>query len=142
MTKVAPSRVTNFIVADALRQEATGKITIIGAFAAASIFLFNRPTLPVGMPLAFYIVFKDGEGTFVAQMQIFGPDKKPIGERFQLGTVTQPPKEPLQLLVNFATIILPALGEYRVEILLDGNSYTESFTVGYGEMPQFKPPSV
>ncbi len=133
--KDLPSGIYNFLVADNVRQESTGKVTIIGAFSAGQIILTGKPVFPVSLPLAFFVVFKDGEGIFDAKIRITDPNQKTIGDAISLGLLTKNPQQAMQLLINFPMIPLIGEGEYKVEIMLDDRVYTEEFVVRKGSLP-------
>jgi hypothetical protein len=132
MPKKFPSKHYLFLVADAVRQEANLKVSILGVFPAGDIRVAAGTPFPVTFPLAFWFVFVDGEGDFEAKVTVRDPSgatlvpPTPMGPPSHKGTAG-----PLQIVVNFPLITLPSPGKYTAEIILDDRAYSDSFTVNF-----------
>lgn len=137
MAKQQPSGIKTFVVAENVRTEAHGKGTILGVFAGGIIVVPKTSIFPVNFPLAFYVVFSDGEGVFDTKLDLSDPTGKPLGTTFPMGLQTMEPTKSLQLLINFPLISLPVAGRYEVAITLDNRKYRDSFTVRTGDAPGF-----
>jgi hypothetical protein len=109
-------------IAEAVRQEANGKLTAIGMYAGGGI-LFTPPTpLPAAIPLAIAFLFREGEGTFSGRFKIIAPSQTVLIEQ-DMGQVTKKPDEPMILLLQFANFIVPEVGDYGFEVALDDQRY-------------------
>jgi hypothetical protein len=134
MTNILPSKIDTFILAEALRPEPGGKISILGAFAAAIVRLPPGTKFPVNVTLALYMLFRDGEGTFDAKIKLIPPGGAVAGP-FQIPTSVKEPGQPFTLLVNFPIFSLTAVGKYSIQVFLDDKQYNEEFTVAISKTP-------
>jgi len=128
MSKIFPTQMDIFIVADSVRQESGGKVSLLGVFAGGRIVIGSNQRLPAPIPLAFYCLFSSGEGEFAAKAKIHTPSKGEIGP-FDLPGVTKIPNQSITMLLNFPIIVLPDLGKYVLEIFLDDKSYKDEFSL-------------
>jgi hypothetical protein len=127
MTKqVPPPKHDLFIVADNVREETGGKLTIIGAFSFGEVQLAKGTPLPAAITLSLYMAFKDGEGTFDASLALMDPAGQQLGV-FNFGKITKNPGAPLNLIVNLPVFLVTQLGRFLVEAKLDGKTYQDSF---------------
>lgn len=135
MPKVYPTKISVFLIADAIRNEVGGKTTIMGAFAGGQVIFPTGAQFPAAIPLAVFAVFNDGEGTFTARLLISHEADKTIAGDVSWGDVAKMPDQPMQMMANFNLFVFPALGEYKAEILLDDHSYTEHISIRIGDQP-------
>lgn len=137
MPKVYPSETDTFLVAEALRQEMGNKITIMGAFAAGNILLPPEAKFPAAISLAFYTVFRDGEGVFQAKLRITDPNGKLITPNLPMGNTTKLASQPMQVSMNFGMFPLAMPGKYKIEIMLDDHIYEKSMSITVSDKPIF-----
>src|SRR4051812_22136847 len=116
MPKVYPPKVDLFLIADALRQEVGGKVTIMGAFSGGRIVFGPDTIFPVGLPLAFFAAFQEGEGTFKLSVSVKDPAGQELLPKADLNETTKTTGDTLQLMVNFNVFVFPAVGKYQVEL--------------------------
>ena len=135
MPTVYPPKISTFLIADAIRREVHGKITIIGAFAGGQILLAPGSTFPAALPLAFFTAFTEGEGNFKARLRIFDPNNNRLGNEVEIGSVTKLPDQPMQLMVNFNVLPFPMSGTYKIEVSLDDRVYTEHISISISPKP-------
>jgi hypothetical protein len=129
MTKVAPSKLAFVIVAENIRQELGGKVTIIGAFLGGRIVLPKDAVFPATMALGFYALFDDGDGEFNTKVRLFNPDSDQMGPDIDLGKSTKFPNQSLGIIVNFPIFQVVKAGRYSIEIYLDDHVYKDGFAV-------------
>jgi hypothetical protein len=135
MANVYPPKIDTFLIADAVRQEASKKATIIGAFAGGQIFVSPGSTFPVAFPMAIYAVFSEGEGTFKGGLNILDPNNNPLGPDIAVGEVTKTAEQPLQMILNFTLFPFPKAGVYTTKISLDDHVYLEKFSIAVSPVP-------
>jgi hypothetical protein len=131
--KVYPKKDALFLIADSLVPNATGKTTIIGAFAAGQILLTPGASFPASIPFAVYMVFQDGEGTFKTNIRIVGPDNTSLIGDVAVGDTLKLAGQPFQLNVNFNLFQFPREGTYKVEVLLDDHVYSNNISIRISE---------
>ena len=129
MAQQLPSEIHFFLLADAIRQELGGKLTIIGAYSGGGIVFAKNQTFPAAMPLSILVIFKDGEGTFQGKLRVLDPLNKPAIPEFPLGQVSKVANQVMQLALNFPAFQFPSAGTFKVQIELDGHVYDESFSI-------------
>jgi hypothetical protein len=128
VNKTLPDKHDIFILAENLRQELNGKVSILGAYAAGQILIGDSEKLPATIPLAMYILFKTGEGTFNPKVSITFPSGQRIGP-FQTPQIMKAASQPMSLLLNFFMMRLPEIGIYKIEIDLDDRVYADHFSL-------------
>src|SRR3990170_6853318 len=87
MPKMLPKRI-HFLIADAIREETGGKLTVMGLYAGNDIRLQGPlPTeIPDGMKgiaipsLAILAIITDGHGEFRTQFYLYDPNDKLLGQ--------------------------------------------------------------
>jgi hypothetical protein len=121
---------TLFFICESVRQEAHGKVSLLGLFTAGEILV------PVGTPmplilasLAFLIVFKDGEGQFSLTMSLFNPSEQPIVRQAKMPEIYKEPGKAHNVMINFAPFQTPELGRFRVVVELDDRKYERTFLI-------------
>jgi hypothetical protein len=63
----------DFLVCDAVRQDADGKLILAGFYPTAEVKLDPTARLPVALNLTFVFVLKDGDGQFRATLRVADP---------------------------------------------------------------------
>lgn len=126
MTNRLPSRADLFLIAESLRQEQYGRISILGSYALGQILINPDQALPVALPLAIHALFREGEGKFKQRLRILTPSGKEMFS-INLPDVEKKPEESLAFGVNFAVMSLPEIGPYKVEIILDDKPFEFEF---------------
>lgn len=129
MPKTFPSKIHTFLVADAVRAEANGKATILGAMSGGRIIIQGDPKFPIAVPLAFFVAFTDGEGDFAISIRVIDPAGTPMSADLSIGQLKKTPEQSLQLLINFPLIPFITEGRFKVQILLDDHVYEDGFSV-------------
>ena len=132
MANTYPEKIDLFLVAESLRQERGGKITILGAFSGGRVLLSKGGTFPVALPIAFLIAFNVGKGHFKTRIRITDPNGEPVVEDLPTGDIDKAPEQTMQLMVNFGVFEFSMPGRYRVDSFLDDRVYTEYLNVGVG----------
>jgi hypothetical protein len=131
MPTVLPSKHDTFVVADAIRQEQSQKVTILGAFPMRDIRVAAGTLFPITLPLGFWFVFGDGEGDFNIAVRLIDPTGTALGPPTSLPPSHKGPDGPFQLVVNVPLITLPLPGKYTVEVTINNKPYRDTFTVGF-----------
>jgi|SRR5271165_260057 len=134
MANTYPKDVTVFLAADAIRQEMGGKVSLLGVFANGSIVLPQEAKFPAGLPLAFYFAFADGEGKFSPALRIIDPSGKQVTDLKMADTVKKY-NESMQFVINFGVFLIPMVGKYQVDLMLDGRVYVNSITISVANNP-------
>src|SRR5258706_1529993 len=123
MTKKLPSDSDIlFLLADLARNEAGGKMTLMGLYTDGAILIPNGTALPVNLQLVFYYLVKAGEGDFKADFRVIAPSGKQVAGGV-MPNATKEKNKPLTLLLQFPVITLPELGTYNLELILDSSTF-------------------
>jgi hypothetical protein len=130
MSKPSDSK-TLFLVCDSARQEVGGKATLIGFFGSEEVWIAKGTPLPVGFPVSFVFVFRDGEGSFSATVELLSPSKVQIGGVQTMPTVIKESRKSATVMINIPMFVFTELGTYTVILSLDGTRYTRTLTIGY-----------
>lgn len=139
MTNVLPKRV-NFLLADQIREEAGGKLTIIGLYANDEIILLGDlpEELPIGLQglalpaLSILVQLKDGIGNYNGEAQVIDPNGKPLIIPAKL-TISLKENVWSNLIVPFVPFPLPKFGLYTFELKLDNKKYKYTFTIRHSD---------
>lgn len=129
MTKQFPtdSRCT-FILCDAIRQEAGGKVSLLGVFANGEIVSAPGVSLPTSMPLAFYFLFIDGVGRFDLKIDVMTPSHKLLVDG-PVNPVEKLANKNLTVAIQLPLVDLAEAGQYTFTVKLDSQTYTRPFTL-------------
>jgi len=130
-----PQDVT-FLVAEDIRQEASNKISFIGAYTGRSLQIpASGPSQHVAgvtltLPqLAFYFGLRGGKGVYSARPELIGPDNVNLTPGLQAQQAAKP-IETLVLDIMFKVAPFPLkLGTYRARVFLDDKVYEQTFSV-------------
>jgi hypothetical protein len=133
--KFPTDKKTNFLIADDIRQEVSGKAIIIGYCAGETIALsfpkdivVNKNNPVLFATFCFLWVFTDGEGEFEASITINYPD----------GSIKETPPLPLtkntdgaaNLLIKFSPFEVYGFGEFECCVDLgEGHLYKRKFHI-------------
>jgi hypothetical protein len=112
----------SFLLCDAVRQSADGKLDIAGYFPTGEIKLDPAAQLPVALNLTFVFILKDGEGRFRAIHRIVDPLGKEL-HRFELPEINKIAGLSHAMMLPVAQIPIVHSGNYLTSIELDGQPY-------------------
>ena len=121
---------TLLLLADDVRQEVDGKVTLMGYMPGDTLTLGPQP--PTSAPqealqsLAMIVVFQDGAGEFELLVSLIGPDGK---DRFA-GSVKQTVRKNTDGAMNVNLVMRPMfvhVGTYHLTVSLDDRTYKRSF---------------
>ncbi len=136
MKKIFPTdKKINFLVADDVRREVSGKAIIIGYYSDGSIISSypETPKISKNQPMVFpsfcfLWVFTDGEGDFDVTASIKYPDGTIIEVISQ--TMNKKRGEAQNLLVRMSPFLTHIFGEFECIVNLDDNhQYTRKFRI-------------
>jgi hypothetical protein len=117
-----------FLLADFCREESGGKFSVLGLYAGGAMLVpKDRPT-PHVMPLALIFLVTSGAGTFKPTVEVKDPAGKSM---LQVPLVEQakPGDAAATIILQFANLVLPELGQYTVILTLNGVEFRRSFVV-------------
>lgn len=147
MAKALPKQL-RFLLADSVREELGGKLTVIGLYTGGEVILQNA--MPAEVPegfqgialpgLTILAVFEDGQGEFEVQFQIYDPTNRPLGKSAPT-TVVKAKNTTQNLIFPIMPFPVTGLGRYRFELRLDNRKYGYSFTVRHAD-PNARLPSL
>jgi len=136
MAKVYP-KLLRFLLADAVREESGGKLTILGLYSGDQLVL--QGPLPKAVPKGFkgmalpgltvLVMISDGHGEFECRFQIFDPNDALLGDGKALILVNKQKDVASNLLFPITPFPITAFGRYRVLCKLDGRSYEYAFQI-------------
>ena len=130
MTAVPSDAAVNFLLAESVRQELGGKLTIIGLYPG------NQITIPKGTKqlvtsIAFAFIVLDGDGTFSTTFSLRAPSGKVIFKDDFLQRSVKNPGEPLIVLIAVQPFVTDETGKFDISLHLDSATYPRSFTVDF-----------
>ena len=121
------------LVAESVRIEADGKISMFGMLGTERIQLAAVTKLPAALPLTFIFLLREGVGSFTGSFQIRDPAGKAIHEE-RLAIAKKPsPSENHGIAITMMPFVVPSYGQYRLTLTLDGRRYKRTFTVDPSE---------
>jgi len=128
---------TKLVIADDVRQEQGGKVTILGIYSGSVINVsltmpsINSINLAPALPsLAFLWWFADGEGHFNMTASVTDPNGT-IMFNLPNTNVQKNPDGDMNIMMKVAPFPLIA-GEYKCSITLDQQEYRRSFKIVFG----------
>jgi hypothetical protein len=128
----------DFIICEEIRQEYGNKLSLLGVFGggigidtAKSSGSTNTYAIP---SLSFYFNFRDGEGTFKADIKILDPDNEIILED-DAGELTKQPSASMCFYLSCRPFIFKKVGEYVAQLTLNETRYVGRFSVKHGSAP-------
>ena len=154
MRKQSPKNV-QFLLADFVREEVGGKLTVMGLYSSAEVLLqgeipkaFPEGVKGLAIPsLTIVAVVVDGLGKFNARINLFDPYGMPLGiEAKGPGMVIDKVAAgAANILIPISPFPIPAFGEYRLELELDTKKYFYSFKIRHSNpavrFPQVEEPA-
>jgi hypothetical protein len=130
VTKAPSDAAVNFLLAETVRQEVGGKLTIIG-FYPGNQLLIPKGTKQTVTPLAFIFLVLEGEGTFPSSISLVSPSGKAMFQDEKMPDTVKIPKQPLSVLVGVQPFVTDEIGKFDVTLRLGDASYRRSFTVDF-----------
>jgi len=136
MKKIFPTdKKTNFLVADDVRQEASGKAIIIGYYSGENVVFSLSKDIeineqhPMAYPsLCFLWVFTDGEGEFSINTSITYPDGSIHNALTK--TINKKRDGAANLLIKLSPFVTHIFGEFECCVNLgDGHQYKRKFYI-------------
>ena len=117
-----------FLICDAVRQNADGKLDIAGYYPTGEVKLDPAAPLPVSLNLTFVFILKDGEGRFRATHRIIDPLGKEL-HRFDLPEVNKVAGFGHVMMLPVAQIPIVHSGNYVTSVDLDGQPYQRTVRI-------------
>ena len=118
----------DFLVCDAVRQNAEGKLDIAGFFPNREVKLAATAPLPVSLNLTFIFVLKDGDGKFATTLSITDPLGKEL-HRYELPQINKLAAAAHALLLPVAQIPIAHSGNYTIAVEIGGQSYQRTVRI-------------
>jgi hypothetical protein len=112
----------SFLVCDAVRQGADGKLDIAGYYPTGEVKLDPAARLPAPLNLTFVFILKDGEGRFRAIHRIVDPLGNEL-HRFELPEINKIAGLSHAMMLPVAQIPISHSGNYSTSIEIDGQRY-------------------
>jgi hypothetical protein len=113
-----------FLACESIRQEAGGRLTIIGAVTSGDMLVPSGTQLVTLASLAFLFVFRDGQGTFPGSFSLMAPSGQTLVDQHKLPNSV---KVPGDLVVNIAPFETKELGEFRAVARLADQDFVRTF---------------
>jgi hypothetical protein len=146
MLTVLPRQI-HFLLADSVREELGGKLTVIGLYTGGEVIL--QGAMPADVPkgyermalpgLTILAVCEDGEGQFQLEFELYDPSDRPLGKSAPT-QVVKAKNAPQNLIFPLVPFLVPRFGRYRFELRLNNRKYEYSFTVRHSD-PHASAPS-
>lgn len=141
MANIYPKDV-RFLLADAVRQEQGGKLTVLGLYSGDSVLL-NDP-LPKVFPegkqgfalhgLTILVTICDGQGHFDCSIHLFGPDRKELGKGANRLEVNKEKDASANLIFPMEPFLINGFGIYRFALQLNKHEYEFKFSVRHADL--------
>jgi hypothetical protein len=140
MANIYP-KIVKFLLADAVRQEQGGKLTMLGLYSGDSVLL-NDPlpkVLPEGkqglaLPgLTIVATICDGQGHFDCSIHLFGPDGKERGKGANRLEVNKQKDASANLIFPMEPFPINGFGIYRIVLQLNKHEYEFKFNVRHAD---------
>ena len=135
MKQIPPNSV-KFVLSDDIREEAHGKMTIVGLYADDKIFVEMKPAVPLPpgivtvVNLSIACMMFGGAGNFNIKAEITGPAWQPITQIN--GTQDFIPGATATFVLKGAPIALPQYGAYLCKITVQQKVFSYTFEVWPG----------
>jgi hypothetical protein len=137
MANVYPKDV-QFLLADAVRQEAGGKLAVLGLYSGAVLL---KDTLPKELPegakgmalprLEVLVTIFDGYGRFNVDLRLLGPRGTVIGKGATEIFVDKKKDAAANVIFPIEPFPIPGFGTYRITMQLNRHRYEFKFGVGH-----------
>lgn len=116
------------LLAESVRLESPGKISILGFFGGETIQLAHGTSLPAAFQLALVFMLRDGAGTFQTSISI----KKPVTTEsvvIKLPDSVKLPNESHGVVVLLQPFQVSELGTYEVTLALDNKLFSRKINI-------------
>lgn len=140
MANVYP-KIVKFLLADAVRQEQGGKLTVLGLYSGDSVLL-NDP-LPKEFPegkegfalsgLTIVATICDGYGHYDCGLHLFGSDGKELGKGATRLKVDKQKDASANFIFPIEPFPINGFGTYRIVLQLSKQNYEFKFTVRHAD---------
>jgi hypothetical protein len=140
MANVYPKNI-NFLLADAVRREEGGKLTLLGFYSGDTVLL--KDTLPQVIPegmeglalpgLTIVATVRDGHGSFNCGIHLIGPNGKALGKVVDGMKLVKGKDTSANLLVPIQPFPIPEFGIYRVLLQLNKHEFEFKFRVAHSD---------
>jgi hypothetical protein len=118
----------DFLVCDAVRQNAEGKLDLAGFFPTAEVRLDPAAKLPVALNLTFVVVLKDGDGMFRPTVRIADPLGKEL-HAFEIPEFKKLPGQAHIMMMPVERIPIANSGAYAISVEISGEMYRRSVRI-------------
>jgi uncharacterized protein DUF6941 len=118
----------DFLVCNAVRQTADGKLDLAGYFPTGEVKLDPAARLPVALNLTFLVVLKDGDGVFRPTVRIIDPLGKEL-HAFELPEFTKAPGQAHVMMMPVERIPVMNSGNYAIAIEIGGQTYRRTVRI-------------
>jgi len=118
----------DFLVCDAVRQNAEGKLDLAGYFPTAEVRLDPAAKLPVALNLTFVVVLKDGDGAFRPTVRIADPLGKEL-HAFEVPEFTKLPGQAYVMMMPVERIPIAHSGAYAISFEISGQVYRRNVRI-------------
>ena len=118
----------DFLVCEAVRQNADGKFDLSGYFPTEEVRLDPAAQLPVALNLTFVVVLKDGDGMFRPTVRIADP----LGNELHAFEVPEFQKLPGQahvMMMPVERIPIARSGAYAIAFEISGQTYRRTVRI-------------
>lgn len=117
----------SFLVAEDIRQEANGKISLLGVFTGGDVLVVGDPAQAT-LKLIFLWVFENGEGKYKAQITLTAPSGKRLFESPEVD-IDKGANTNATFAIVFAHVGFEE-GVYTATMHLDNETYPRAFRIG------------
>jgi hypothetical protein len=130
VTKAPSDAAVLFLLSEAVRQEAGGKLTLLGFYPDAQL-LIPKGTEQVVMPLAMTFIVTDGEGIFPTAVSLTAPSGKALFPKENMSESVKHPGQPMSILVAAHPFVTDETGKFDVTLHLGDAHYRRSFRIDF-----------
>ena len=130
---------TDLILAEDVRTELHGKLTLTGVYASRYVRLFDQPSddNPATLRLVFVFFFRDGYGKFDMKARVTQPDGSELAQ-VDMGENSKNKNASMSIGVGFPAIKITMLGTYRIVATLDEKEFDFNFNIELGDRADYK----
>jgi hypothetical protein len=123
-----------FLPCDDVRQEAAGKVSLLGMYSGGEIIVYAPPNEQTVLPsLSFLFVVMGGQGTFQTRFEITDPNNNPVVNHPMANSVKNA-NAALNIIIRMTPFPV-VFGQYRVRLQLDDQSYHRTLTLIQRDLP-------
>ena len=112
----------DFLICDAVRQSADGKLDIAGYFPVPEVRLDPAAALPAAVNLTFVFVLKDGDGQFRGAFRILDPLGAEL-HRYDIAEFAKTADKAHLMMLQVNRIPVARAGSFSVLLELNGETY-------------------